>query len=243
MTISITGGASISGGVRVINNYQLIYTADLRLSPATTLSGVADGTNVTSLTNIGTSGSTYDATAAANYPTVATQNSVKVMQLDSSTRFGLSMSNSFLATGSASIFVVAYQTGIQRVVALGGATGVAPNCFFGFGGQNGTAILFRNSTDAGVDMTGLSTLTGLKVFGLIKDSVNSTLTYYDNNNTPLTTTYPSGTYDFRRIGYRDSFGVQKSDGYLGDIVGFSRVLTNTEALSVIASLKSLYNIA
>ena len=242
MAITISGGVSLSGGVNVRNGFQLIDTATLRFSAASSLSTTADGTNVTSLPNIGSGGSTYSASAAANYPTVATLSGAKVMQFDSSTKFGLSMAADFDASTNTSIFVVAYQTGVQRVVALGGGTGYA-NCFFGYGGQNGTYALFRDSNDGGTDASSLTSLAGLKVLGVVKNATAGTTTWYDNNTTPIAGGYVSTPYVFRRIGYRDAYGVQKSDGYIGDIVAFNRALSTTEISTVISSLKSLYSIA
>ena len=132
------------------------------------------------------------------------------------------------------------------MIALGGsATSTYGSSFFGWSAGNNTGFLYRNSADGGKTFTGLASVAGLKAFGMIHNTTANTYTYYDNSTTPVSSAYVSGTYQFGKIGNRDYLNnpnSQASTGFLGDVVVFNRVLTNTEAATVMTALKAKYNI-
>lgn len=235
-----TGSYQVSGYFDELNT-RILESADLYLSPATTLASTADNTTVTSLVNLGLSRTIYNATNATTPPVVATQNSVKVLSFNDITRLNLQLETEIDLSTSCSAFFVGYPTGI-RMIALGGATSTGNDlAFLGYDGGTNT-VIFRNSTDAGQTLNGLSSVSGLKAFGIIQGT--STFSYYDNSTTPVAGTFSSGTYKFKYLGFRDgpSPPGQYSTGYLGDVVVFKRVLTTEEAGLVMLALKSKYNI-
>jgi hypothetical protein len=222
----------------------LSYNPNLWFSPAITFAGVADTTVASSLPNLGLSGSIYNASTSTGAPQVATQNGVKVLNFNGSTLANLQLATEIDLSTNSSVFFVGYQTA-NRMVALGGSNASGNgNAFFGWSGSNNTVFLFRNSSDGGQTLTGLQSVAGLKVFGMIQGT--STFIYYDNSTTPTNGTYVSGTYKFGKVGARDyggSFNSQLSTGYLGDIVAFNRAVSNDEAVMIIALLKEKYNIS
>jgi hypothetical protein len=222
----------------------LSYNPNLWFSPAITFAGVADTTVASSLPNLGVSGSIYNASTSTGAPQVATQNGVKVLNFNGSTLANLQLATEIDLSTNSSVFFVGYQTA-NRMVALGGSNAAGNgNAFFGWSGSDNTVFLFRNSSDGGQTLTGLQSVAGLKVFGMIQGT--STFTYYDNSTTPTNGTYVSGTYKFGKVGARDyggSFNSQLSTGYLGDIVAFNRAVSNDEAVMIIALLKEKYNIS
>jgi len=222
----------------------LSYNPNLWFSPAITFAGVADTTAASSLPNLGVSGSIYNASTSTGAPQVATQNGVKVLNFNGSTLANLQLATEIDLSTNSSVFFVGYQTA-NRMVALGGSNASGNgNAFFGWSGSNNTVFLFRNSSDGGQTLTGLQSVAGLKVFGMIQGT--STFTYYDNSTIPTNGTYVSGTYKFGKVGARDysgSFNSQLSTGYLGDIVAFNRAVSNDEAVMIIAFLKEKYNIS
>ena len=222
----------------------LSYNPNLWFSPAITFAGVADTTAASSLPNLGLSGSIYNASTSTGAPQVATQNGVKVLNFNGSTLANLQLATEIDLSTNSSVFFVGYQTA-NRMVALGGSNASGNgNAFFGWSAADNTGFLFRNSSDGGQTLTGLQSVAGLKVFGMIQGT--STFTYYDNSTIPTNGTYVSGTYKFGKVGARDysgSFNSQLSTGYLGDIVAFNRAVSNDEAVMIIALLKEKYNIS
>jgi hypothetical protein len=234
------------GTLEVYSNFDevnmILQNADLYFSPATSLADVANGVTVGGLANLGISGAIYNASSSEG-PAVATQNGVKVLQFNSSSYKQLTMATEINLSTNSSVFFVGYQTS-NRLIALGGsASSSNGNAFLGWGGANNTGFLFRNSTDGGQTLTGLVSVSGLKAFGMIQGT--STFTYYDNGTTPISGTYVSGTYIFKKLGARDYSGTtngQLSTGYLGDVVAFNRVVSNDEAVLIMKLLKERYNI-
>jgi len=222
----------------------LSYNPNLWFSPAITFAGVADTTVASSLPNLGVSGSIYNASTSTGAPQVATQNGVKVLNFNGGSLANLQLATEIDLSTNSSVFFVGYQTA-NRMVALGGSNASGNgNAFFGWSGSNNTVFLFRNSSDGGQTLTGLQSVAGLKIFGMIQGT--STFTYYDNSTTPTNGTYVSGTYKFGKVGARDyggSFNSQLSTGYLGDIVAFNRAVSNDEAVMIITLLKEKYNIS
>ena len=238
---SSTGTLLVTGLFDEVN--MILQNANLYFSPATTFAGVADTTVASTLPNLGISGAIYNATTSTGAPQVATQNGVKVLYFDGSLLKNLQMATEIDLSTNSSAFFVGYQTA-NRMIALGGSNASGNgNAFFGWGGSNNTSILFRNSSDGGQTLTGLQSVAGLKVFGMIQGT--STFTYYDNSTIPTNGTYVSGTYKFGKVGARDysgSFNSQLSTGYLGDIVAFNRAVSNDEAVLIMKLLKERYNI-
>jgi hypothetical protein len=235
-----SGTLLVNGEFDEVN--MILQNADLYFSPATTFANVADTTVVSAMPNLGISGAIYNASSAEG-PTVATQNGAKVLQFNGSIRKQLTMATEINLSTNSSVFFVGYQTS-NRLIALGGsASSSNGNAFLGWSSANNTGFLFRNSTDGGQTLTGLTSVAGLKVFGMIQGT--STFTYYDNGTTPISGTYVSGTYIFKKLGARDYLGTtngQLSTGYLGDVVAFNRVVSNDEAVLIMKLLKERYNI-
>ena len=192
--------------------------------------------SVSYLSNAGTLGSGYNATDAGSVPVVATQNSKKVLSFSGSVA-GYNIATPLdMSTGS--MFFVGQQTN-NRMIAFGGQGATLQNCFFGYSANNGSVVLFRGTNDVGLDLSGLSAVSGLKVFGIVKNG--SSITYYDNSTTGVSTTV-SGTFEFNAVGYRSGYGNQYSTGYMGDLAQWNIALTEGDAAGVVTALKSIYNI-
>lgn len=222
---------------------QLAYTAPLWLS-ATSLSQLADDTQITSWINQGSAASTYDASVASLGPKKVTYNGFTALQFDSTTFKKINLATEIdLVSGS--LFMVGYQTS-SRMIALGGSLDTSSgNCFYGYSGSNGTLFLLRNTSDGGFTSGTLSSVAGLKAFGMIKNSTTS-LVYYDNSTTVTSTSAISGTFRFKKIGTRDysnSLDSQPSTGYLTEVIYFDSVLSDTNAQLIMSGLKSRYSIA
>lgn len=236
MPITLGAGVQLGSGIS-INTNTILNTAAVYYSIQYATDGLSNGTNITSLTNLGTLGSSYDAASAGSVPVVATQNSVKVLSFSGSVA-GYNLS-SVLDMSTGSMFFVGYQTA-NRLIAWGGQGATYSTCFFGYSTNNGTGVLFRNTADGGVDFSGLTSVSGLKVFGIVKSG--GTVTYYDNS-TSGTVTSASGTFGFNAVGYRGGYGGQYSTGYLGDVAYWNTALSSGNAATVVTTLKSIYNIS
>lgn len=221
----------------------VLSTANIYYPMQDIIGSAANGTSVAALTNYGTDGATY---AATNYggwtaPTVATQNTVKVLSfnISASNQYGYDIANTFPVT-SGSLFVVGWSYG-SRFIGFGG-TGSYHYSFFGWSAANNGNFLFRDISDTGADMYPTYSSAALQVFGIVK--TGSTVVYYDNTTTPVTYGSPvTGTYGYNAIGFRSSYAGQTSTGYLGDLVYFNTALSNSDAGDIITYLKTIYNIA
>jgi len=213
------------------------------ISPALTLSTVADGTTISSVTNLGSAGGYYSVTAAANIPTKATQRTYPVLNFNGTNQLSYVLSNQIDITNQGSLFFVGYQTA-NRMIALGGAAPSNGNCFFGWGSANNTTFLLRNTADGGMTLNGLSSVAGLKAFGVIK--TGSTVKYYDNNLSSATLTGITGTFIFGKVGDRDfsnNVDNQPSTGVLGDVLYFRQAVDDAQAKKVMLTIKARYGIA
>ena len=237
MPIVLGPGVSLGAGVGVGVELNVLKTAAVYYDVQAITQGLDNGTSVTGLTNSGTLGSGYNATSAGSVPVVGTQNSRRVLSFNGGV-LGYNLS-SVLSMATGSMFFVGWQTA-NRLIAFGGQGGTYNNCFFGYAANNGTTVLFRNTSDSGADLSGLTSVVGLKVFGVVKS--NDNITYYDNTTTGAVTINP-GTYSFNSVGYRSGYGNQLSTGYLGDLAYWSTALSAGDAAGVITALKSIYNIS
>lgn len=237
MPIVLGPGVSIGAGINVGIESNILKTAAVYYNIQSATAGLETGASVTSLTNQGTLGSGYNAASAGSVPVVAVQNSRKVLSFSGSP-LGYTIP-SVLSMTTGSMFFVGWQTA-NRLIAFGGQGGTYNNCFFGWGANNGTTLLFRNTGDSGLDLTGLSSVSGLKVFGIVKS--DTAVTYYDNTTTGVSAS-ASGTFGFNAVGYRAGYGNQPSTGYLADLAYWSTALDAGTAGSVVTALKSIYNIS
>lgn len=236
MPITLGAGVQLGAGVAV-GQGNILTTADVYYNVQQATVGMSNGATVSYLPNSGTLGSSYNATDAGSTPVVATQNSMRVLSFSGSV-IGYNIAAPLsMATGS--MFFVGWQTA-NRMIAFGGQGATLQNCFFGYAANNGTTVLFRNTSDSGADLSGLTSVVGLKVFGVVKS--NDNITYYDNTTTGAVTINP-GTYSFNSVGYRSGYGNQLSTGYLGDLAYWSTALSAGDAAGVITALKSIYNIS
>lgn len=222
----------------------LAATADMWLT-AYDFSGTPDSTQITSWTNSGTGGSTFNASnSSSDGPLKVTYSGYPALQFNSTTYKKLNLATEIdLVTGS--VFFVGHQVS-SRMIALGGSLDTSSgNCFYGYSGANNTSVLLRNTFDGGLTLSSLSSVSGLKAFGVVKTS-NTALSYYDNSPTQTTSTGISGTYKFKKIGSRDysnSLDSQPSTGYLTEVLYFNSALSSTDAAIIMSGLKSRYGIA
>ena len=231
----------MSGAQQAIYMNQRSFRPTLPSVPAMQLSayafeGLADGTTVTSWTNIGSAGATYNASTARG-PVKTTVSGRPVLYFDGLDIMSLATAVN-MSTGS--VFYVAWQLN-SRMVVLGGETPNG-NCFLGWSENSNTGFLFRNTTDAGLTLSGLSSVASLKSFGIVKTSTSSSKTF-DNTTSGVSRGGLSGTFTFKGIGYRQAYGTQYSNGYIAEILFYDTALNDTDAASVITSLKNRWGIA
>lgn len=224
--------ASANATTNPMLNAQLYLTG-------TSLAGVANNTQITSWTNSGKAGATYNASTASSGPRKVQYAGFPVLYFDNYTYISLALANAVNLT-SGSLFMVGYDLGSSRLIALGGAGG-AGMCFFGFSGSP-SSFLLRDTSDSGLTENSLTNVTGLKVVGIVKNGASS-LKLYDNSTTPVSKSALAGTFTFSLIGRRDSWGGQNSYGYLADVAYFDSVLSDADAGKVMAYLKQKYSIA
>ena len=218
----------------------------IRIS-AQSVIGTADGVTITAISNTGSGGATYDATSDSGSPPVKqTASGNPVMRFNTTTAKSLQLANFFDAASNSSLFMVADQTSTRCVVWGGGAVDGTGSCFFGYGADDGSTVLYRNSGDSGLTQGSLSAVTGLKVFGLVIGADAGTLTYYDNSTTGVGASGTAGTFRYRKIGARDSGGsvdAQPSGADIAEAIYYNSALSASDAAAVITTLKTLYGIA
>ena len=235
MPIVLGAGINLGAGV-VVGGATALNSAAVYYSVQEATAGLNNGASVSSLQNFGTLGPSYDAVSAGSVPVVGAQNGRKVLSFNGSV-LGYTIP-SVLGMDTGSMFFVGWQTA-NRLIAFGGQGGTYNNCFFGYSNNNGTGVLFRGIGDAGLDFTGLTSVSGLKVFGLVKSG--SSVTVYDNSTTGANHSTPY-TFGFNAVGYRAGYGNQLSTGYLADLAYWSTALDAGTAGAVVTALKSIYNI-
>lgn len=236
MPVYLGPGIQLGAGV-IVGLGSILNTASVYYSVQAATAGLNNGDSVSYLPNAGALGSGYNATDAGSVPVVATENSKKVLSFSGSVA-GYNISTPLdMSTGS--MFFVGQQTN-NRMIAFGGQGSTLQNCFFGYSANNGSVVLFRGTSDVGLDLTGLTAVSGLKVFGLVKNGTSVTI--YDNSTTGVGHVAPSYTYGFNAVGYRSGYGNQYSTGYLGDLAYWNTALTAGDAAGVVTALKSIYNI-
>lgn len=235
MPVYFGSGIQLGAGV-VVGLGSILNTASVYYDIQDATVGLSNGSSVSYLPNEGALGSSFNATDAGSVPVVATQNSKKVLSFSGSVA-GYNISTPLdMSTGS--MFFVGQQTN-NRMIAFGGQGATLQNCFLGYAANNGSQVLFRGTTDVGLDFTGLTAVSGLKVFGLVKSG--SSVTIYDNSVTGVNHSTPY-TFEFNAVGYRSGYGNQYSTGYLGDLAYWNTALTAGDAAGVVTALKSIYNI-
>lgn len=255
-TIYLGAGVQLGAGVKVgvSGGSTPLSSANIYYPMQDIIGSAANGSSVPVLTNYGTDSLTYDATAVGGYtqPTVATVGGYKVLSIQGYTQnqLGYNLSTAFDCSTNASLFMVGWNTitdyAYARAVAFGGQAGTYQRCFFGVGiSSDNSSYLLRDTNDNGMTLTGLSPLSGLKAFGIVK--TGTSIVYYDNNTTPVS--WPgtaSGTYAFNTVGWRyfggAGFTPQPTTGYLGDMAWFSTALDSTSAGNVMTYLKNTYGI-
>jgi hypothetical protein len=235
-TITLGPGIGLGAGVVVGATINILETAAVYYNIQSATAGLDTGASVTSLTNQGTLGSGYNAASAGSVPVVAVQNSRKVLSFSGSP-LGYNIP-SVLNMSTGSMFFVGWETA-NRMIAFGGQGGTYNNCFYGYSANDNSVVLFRGTTDSGADLSGLTAVSGLKVFGIVKSGTS--ITYYDNTTTGAAAT-ASGTFGFNAVGYRAGYGNQPSTGYLADLAYWSTALDATTAGNVVTKLKTIYNI-
>jgi hypothetical protein len=236
-TLLLLSGGSAAAAPSILDS------ALIRIS-AQTVSGQADGSDVTSIANAGTGGATYDASSVSGSPPLKqTVSGNTVMQFGTSANKSLQLANSFDVSANGSIFMVADQIG-TRCIAWGGAG--ASSSFFGYGANDGSSVLFRRADDNGLTINSLAAVAGLKVFGMVIGASVGTITYYDNSTTGVgTSTGFTANYIFQKIGARDAGGTdsQPSNAYIAEAMYFDSALSPADAADIVTALKTLYGIA
>lgn len=227
----------------VLTPFELLASSALIWLSTDNISSLADSTTVSSWPNKGAGGSAYNATTASLGPVKVTYAGYPALQFNESTNKKLDLGTEIDVT-SGSLFMVGYQTA-NRMIALGGSLDSSSgSCFFGYSGSNGSLFLLRNTSDGGYTSGTLTSVAGLKAFGIVKTNTTA-LSYYDNTTVETASTAISGTYKFKKIGTRDygsSLDSQASTGYLTEILYFNTVLSSTDAAVIMAGLKAKYGI-
>lgn len=232
----------------ILQNYNLsiiplyIPSPTFKISALDSLSTYTDGTAITSIPNLGTG--SYAITSSSNSPTKQTYGGYPVINFNAYDQIYLSIDTVLDMSTDGSVFVVGYMTTMwYALIVLGGsyATGTQ-SCFFGWTPALSGLILLRDTTDSGLgDGTAPWTpVSGLTVLGIVKSG--STIKVFNNSTSYDTYTGLTGTYQFDKIGEREDYGVQASEGYIGDILFYDTALSDTDAQSVITSLKTKYGI-
>lgn len=219
-----------------------IPTPLFKISPISSLSGLSDGTTVSTITNLGSGGSSYNGTASSNIPTKSTYNGYTVLNFNTTNMFSYTLGSALDASTNASLFFVGQVNTNPRLIALGGYGSTYRNCFFGWSVSTPVYFLFRNTTDSGITANVSGMPVTLGTVGLIKTGTTANV-YYNSSSSYTTYTGLSGTYQFQKIGSRDYNGVtdgQKSTGALGDVWFYNTALTATQAQKVMVYLKNLY---
>lgn len=248
VSASVNGTVDVSCSYSEISSTQSAVTYESLAASAqiwlttTTLSAIPDSTQITSWVNQGAGGSAYNATESTLGPLKVTYGGHPALQFNSSSYKKLNLATEIDVT-TGSFFMVGYQTS-SRMIALGGSLDSSSGaCFFGYSGTDGSLVLLRNTSDSGYTSSTLTSVAGLKAFGIVKTSTTA-LSYYDNTPTETTSTGISGTYRFKKIGTRDygSLDSQPSTGYLTEVLYFNTALSSTDAAIVMAGLKAKYGI-
>jgi hypothetical protein len=246
LRISNTGIITITGTGQ-FDEYTLgpvpsLNTANFRISSVDSLSATSNGTSITSIPNLGTG--SYTITSSTNSPKKVLYNGYPVLAFNSTDAFCLDISSELDLSTSGTLFFVGRNIG-NRLVALGGILGSSSgSCFFGFSSPTNTACLFRNTSDGGVTVTGLTDNGGLEVIAVVKNGTSVNL--YVNSLSFTNYNTATGTFKFGKIGARDYSSIlngQKSDGYIGDVLYYNSILTNDQIGSIITELKAKYGIA
>lgn len=243
MALEIGTGITVGTGITISGVLNPLTVADVYYPMQTIIGSTANNVAIGSLTNYGSGGAAYNASSLGGDPVVATVNGRKVLYLDwFSGKVGYNINSTFVLPNNASLFIVGTAAG-DRLIGFGGQYQTYQNCFFGYGAGTNTEILFRDTQDRGLTLSGLTSVSGLKAFGLVR--TGNTVTYYDNTTTPASISlFPAETFGFNTVGYR-YYGAanQRSTGYLGDLAYYSYALSQSDAATVITTLKTLYGIA
>ena len=211
-----------------------------KISSVDSLSSYTDGDPITSIPNLGSG--TYTITSSVDSPTKQTVSGYPVINFNTVDQISLLIDTPLDMSVDGSAFVVAWNN--PSILVLGGTyTNGTQACFFGWSDALGGEILFRDINDSGLPDGDLlwTPAGGFEVLGIVK--TGSTIKIYKNSTSSNTFTGMTGIYQFDQIGKRDEYGGQTSEGYMGDLLFYNYALSDTDAQSVITSLKTKYGIA
>lgn len=235
---SIQGADSrpIPADVSIIGTTALIWLS------GDTVSNLPTGTSVSTWTNLGQGGATYNASASVNICTKSNFGGMPSIKFNPGLSYDL-ITPVTLTGGNVTLVLVTKQSA-ARVVALGGKSPNG-NCFWGNASNNGSFYLYRNTADGGQDLSGLVSVSGYKVFCAQMIGTTS-ITYFDNSITPVSVSANiSGNYIFGKVGARDYLGTnngQTSDGYIAEIMVFTSVIPLSTCQVLVSALKVKYGV-
>jgi hypothetical protein len=207
---------------------------------ADSIANLSDGAKVNTWINLGTGGATYNANiAVAGTISKNTVDGIPAIHISTDSSFNLANTIN-LTGGNCTLVLVTKQTS-SRVVALGGTTASANgNCFWGSWQNDSSGYLYRNSSDGGWTISGLTAVTKSKVF-CIQVIGTSSITYFDNSTTPVNVSPTlTGNFVFGAIGRRDGFGTQYSRGYISEIMVFTNLVPTSNCQILVEALKQKY---
>lgn len=206
------------------------------VNPVVQLAAEADNTVLSSFSNTGSGGSTYNATVSAGSPKKQTLNGRPVIQLYGSEYATIGATLNATTTGS--LLLVAQPTA-TRLVGLGGDN-AAQNCFFGFG-ADASSTLFRNTADGGLSSLTLPYTSGLSVLCVVRRGSGSLQTEIYGIHGFVSYTTLSGTFSFREMFARVFTGgsQQYSTGYYSTVAFDTSDWTDFKIASALAHAKAL----
>lgn len=208
-----------------------------------TVASLADGTTVTTWTNLGVGGASYNVSASVSIPTKTTFGGKPAIRFNTTNQVSYNLVTPVTLTGGNCTLVLVTKQSALRVVALGGKT---PNgsCFWGNSSNTGSAYLYRNTADTGWSPTTLASVAGHKVF-CAQITGTTSVTYFDNSITPVSVSAPlTGTFIFGKVGARDYSGnnSQPSDGYIAEIMVFTSIVPVSTCQTLVDALKAKYGV-
>jgi len=201
-----------------------------------TIAGLPDGTEVSTWTNLGQGGASYNASASTNPCKKVTFGGMPAIDFAAS-GIGFDLVTPVTLTGGNATLVLVTKQSATRVVALGRKAG---GCFWGSTtNNNGSFYLYRDTADTGWSPSTLVSVAGYKVF-CIQVIGTTSITYFDNSVTPASVSAPlGGTFLFDVVGYR---GAQTSRGYAAEIMVFTSVIPVSTCQTLVSALKVKYNV-
>lgn len=209
-----------------------------------TVASLADNTTVTTWTNLGVGGPSYNASASVSIPTKNTYGGKPVIEFNPTNKICYDLITPTTLTGGNCTLVLVSKQSASRMVALGGKSPNG-NCFWGNVSDTGSAYLYRNTGDTGWLPFPLVSVSGLKVLCAQIHGTTS-VTYFDNSITPVSVSAPlGGTFIFGKVGARDysnSNNNQPSNGYLAEIMVFTSIVPVSTCQTLVDALKVKYGV-